>query len=384
MTAILFWCGLVVVSCLYITIPLVTIFADSFAVTVDQAAWTSSAFSLFYALGFLVFGPLSDRYGRKKIIVFGLLALTIVTPILGVLDSLPALIFFRGLQGITAAAFAPAALAYVVEMFPIEKRVTAIAFVSTGFLMAGIAGQVFSSFISQQTGWNSVFYYLGGIYFLTTILVAMFLPKQNAQKNSGGLLEPFKQMGTILTKKSLLFCYFIAVTLLLSFVGMYTAFGNFLTEEFQLDSGQILVIRSVGIIAMLFSPFAGRFVAKFGIYRVLRGAIALAVIGLAILGISNSLPFLVFMSVIFVAGISLTIPTLISLVGQLGGQNQGIAVTLYTFILFIGATLGPIIAVSILKTGSYLFTFETFAALLGIGFLVSFAIGHEKLEVSER
>ncbi|PLR87018.1 hypothetical protein [Bacillus sp. V33-4] len=70
---------------------------------------------------------------------------------------------------------------------------------------------------------------------------------------------------------------------------------------------------------------------------------------------------------------------MITLVGQLGGQARGIAVTLYTFILFIGATLGPIIAVSLLKTGSYLLTFESLALLLGIGLLVSLAIRPEKV-----
>lgn len=378
-TAILFWCGLVVVSNLYLTIPLVSIFADTFEVSATQASWTSSAFSFFYALGFLFFGPLSDRFSRKQIILFGLITLTIISPTLGFFDSLPVLITLRGLQGIAASTFAPSALAYVVEVFPVKKRVTAIGFVSTGFLMAGIVGQVFSSFISQQFGWNIVFYYLGGVYFITTILAALFIPKGDIQNKDGSLLATFKQIGTVLTKKSLLFCYIITVTLLLSFVGMYTAFGNYLSVEFNLRDQQILYIRSVGIIGMFLSPFAGRFVEKLGIYNVLRGGITLAVIGLAVLGISPSLPFLIIISVIFVAGISITVPTLISLVGQLGGQARGIAVTLYTFILFIGATLGPIVAVSLLKTGSYLLTFEILTILLGIGLIVSFAIRPEKV-----
>lgn len=65
MTAILFWCGLVVVSSLYLTIPMISIYAETFNVSVSQAAWTGSVFSLFYSIGFLFFGPLSDRYGRK-------------------------------------------------------------------------------------------------------------------------------------------------------------------------------------------------------------------------------------------------------------------------------------------------------------------------------
>lgn len=353
-------------------------FTNAFNVTAAQAAWTSSAFSFFYALGFLFFGPLSERYGRKQIILLGLISLTIVSPILGFLDTLSALIMFRGIQGVVAAAFAPAALAYVVEIFPFEKRVTAIGFVSTGFLMAGIVGQVFSSFISQQIGWNSVFYYLGGIYFITTILVAFLLPKGEIKNKDGNLLAAFKQIGDVLTNRSLLFCYIITVTLLLTFVGMYATLGNYLSAMFNLGTDQILYIRSVGIIGMVLSPFAGRLVSKFGIQNVLRGGITLAVIGLAALGISSSLPILIIMSVIFVAGIAITVPTLITLVGRLGAHASGIAVTLYTFILFIGATLGPIISVFLLKTGNYLLTFEILALLLCIGLFVSFVINPQK------
>ncbi|MDA1475178.1 MFS transporter [Bacillus changyiensis] len=374
MTAILFWCGLVVVSSLYLTIPLISTFAETFNITTAQAAWTGSAFSFFYAVGFLFFGPLSDRYGRKQMIVYGLITLTIVSPILGFVDSLPALTILRSVQGIAAATFAPSALAYAVEMLPLEKRVTTIGFVSTGFLMAGIVGQIFASVVSHQFGWQSVFYTLGGVYMVTVILVVLFIPKEDNPDKKGSFLAPFKQIVLVIKKKKLLSCYVITITLLLAFVGMYTTLGNYLSIEFGLGNREILYVRSVGIVGMLFSPFAGKLVTTFGIQNVLRGGMTLAVVGLAVLGISTNLPFLIIMSVIFVAGISITVPTLISLVGQLGGESRGAAVTLYTFILFIGATLGPIVAVWFLKTGSYLLTFELLALFLGIGLLVSFFI----------
>ncbi|PLR76158.1 MFS transporter [Bacillus sp. V3-13] len=375
MTAILFWCGLVVVSSLYTTIPLVSVFADAFEVTLTQATWTSSVFSFCYAVGFLFFGPLSDRYGRKQIILIGLGMLTVVSPIIGFFDSLSWLIALRAIQGIAAATFAPAALAYVVEMFPAEKRITTIGFVSTGFLMSGIVGQVISSLVSQYFGWNYVFYILGGVYLITTVLAAFFIPKGDVLQVKGNILAPFKQMGKVFIQKDLFLCYVVTITLLLSFVGMYTALGSYLSGPvFGLDSQNILYVRSIGILGMLVSPISGRLVTKFRIQTVLIGGLSLAVIGLAILGVSSNLPFLVVMSVVFVAGISITVPTLISLVGQLGGAARGIAVSLYTFILFIGATLGPVVAVGLLKTGSYLLTFEVLALLLGIGLIVSFLI----------
>ncbi|CAG5092097.1 Uncharacterized protein TXXE_17590 [Thermobacillus xylanilyticus] len=60
--------------------------------------------------------------------------------------------------------------------------------------------------------------------------------------------------------------------------------------------------------------------------RVLQAGLALAALGLGAAGFSSSLPVLVLMSIVYIAGISLTIPTMISLVGMLAGDRRGAAV----------------------------------------------------------
>lgn len=122
MTAVLCWAGMVVMSSLYVTIPLIALFSDLFKVSLAQSAATGSIFSVGFAIGCLLFGAISDKYGRKKVIFIGLLALSIVSFLLGFVDSLFWFVILRGLQGIAAATFSPVALAYVVEMFPVEKR----------------------------------------------------------------------------------------------------------------------------------------------------------------------------------------------------------------------------------------------------------------------
>lgn len=319
-------------------------------------------------------GPLSDRYGRKQMIVSGLIVLTVITPLAGLSSHLTVLIVLRAIQGLAAATFAPTAISYVVEVYPIEKRITATGFVSTGFLMSGIAGQVFASLVSEAFGWSDVFYFLGALYLLTAIVVILLLPKNIVPSSRGNKFDSFKQMGNLMKQKSLLLCYIVAITLFLSFVGMYTALGSYLSDAFHLRDQDILYVRCVGILGMLVSPFSGRLVAKFGIHAVLRAGLSLAVVGLAILGVSSNEVFLIAMSVVFVAGISMTVSTLISLVGIVGGIARGAAISLYSFILFLGATLGPIVTTSILTRNSYLFAFEFLALVLGIGLIASIFI----------
>ncbi|NWO14133.1 MULTISPECIES: MFS transporter [Virgibacillus] len=70
---LLFWCALVVVSAVYIVIPITDTLTSYFTISAQKASWISSIFSVFYAFGFLVFAPLSQKYGKKQIIVIGFL-----------------------------------------------------------------------------------------------------------------------------------------------------------------------------------------------------------------------------------------------------------------------------------------------------------------------
>ena len=375
MTFVLCWSGLVIMSSLYITIPLISTFTDIFKVTPTQAAWTSSSFSFCFAIGCLFYGPLSDRFGRKTVILLGLSILAVISLLMGLITDLSWLILFRGLQGAAAATFSPVALAYVVEVFPPQRRVMTIGFINTGFLMAGIIGQIFSSYISQHYGWNLICYLLGIIYVVTAFLILWFIPKSPVTHANTSIIAIFRQMGTILTRKSLICAYAIALPILLSFVGMYTALNNYLSSPvFGFTAQQILYVRSMGIIGMLLSPYAGQLVEKHGLFSVLRTGMVLSIFGLLLLGISTSLVSIVVSSILFIAGLAIFAPTVIAIIGRLGGSARGAAVSAYTFILFAGASIGPIFALNILKTGGYFLTFLALALCLCFGLLASFFI----------
>jgi MFS family permease len=75
---------------------------------------------------------------------------------------------------------------------------------------------------------------------------------------------------------------------------------------------------------------------------VVRGLL-LASVGLGLEAISGQLFILVLSSGIFVAGISTTMPSLITLIGSIASRSRGSALALYTFVLFTGASFGPIV-----------------------------------------
>ena len=157
-------CALLVLSQLYLAIPLIPVVRENFHVSQVAATWIASTFGFAYAFGFLVFGPLCDRFGCKVLLVPGLAMLALITVAVGASPSFEFLVKFRTCQGFIAATFAPIALVYVSEVLPTSTRAIGIACVSTGFLLAGIVGQVYSSIVIVTFGWRWIFWFLAIAY----------------------------------------------------------------------------------------------------------------------------------------------------------------------------------------------------------------------------
>lgn len=375
MTTILSWTGMVVMSSLYLTIPLISLFSDYFNISLAKAGFTSSVFSLGFALGCFFYGAISEKYGRKNVIVFGLFSLSMITLLLGLVNDFSFILLLRGLQGLAAATFSPVALAYTLEIFPNDRKVGAIGFISTGFLVAGIVGQVFSGYVSDHSHWHVIFYVLAAVYLITALLVVWILPKGALQNESKNIWAPLKRIGIIFTNRNLIFSYIIAFVLLMSFVSMYIILGAYLTSDsFSMKGQNLIYIRAFGIVGMVMSPFAGKLAKRFNVLFVLKMALCLSIISLTVMSFVSTIAGLTIISILFVGGIALAVPSLVTLVSQLGWNMGGIAVAMYTVILFAGTSVAPFISVYLIQTGSFTVAFLLLAATLSIGLVSALMI----------
>lgn len=375
--SLLFGAALLILSSLYVTIPLLPEFIRTFGISDSESALAGMAFSLFFAIGCLVYGPLSGRWGRKRVMVMGLAVLVIATACLGYAASFSAVVLLRCLQGAAAATFSPVALAYAGEVFPQDQRVTAIGFISSGFLMAGIFGQVWASALSASLGWVWVFRLLAVVYLVALLLLAVWLPPVQAGQGREGHSGKGRRWYVLLSNLDLLLCYGITLTILLCFVGMYSAMGSFLVRPpyFMSEMG-ILGVRTLGMFGMVLSLFAGRICRRWGLLPVLRTGLIFSISALMLMSFVQELWVYIAMSVVFVAGIAVVVPSLISLIGELGNANRGIAISLYTFILFAGASVGPVLTAYLLGMERQSLPFQVFAGLLAFGLLCSVFIRH--------
>jgi MFS family permease len=174
--AVLVSCALLVLIQLYLAIPLAPVLGEALeGGGAAAAAALGTAYALAYGMGFLVFGPVSDRYGRKPVLVPGMAALAVATAGLSAASSLPMVALLRSMQGLLAASFAAVALAYVGEALPPRWRSTGIGAISTSFLVAGILGQVYAQAVAQAFGWRWVFGFAAPAFAIAAIAIATVL-----------------------------------------------------------------------------------------------------------------------------------------------------------------------------------------------------------------
>jgi MFS transporter, YNFM family, putative membrane transport protein len=337
----LIFTGITIASNIYTLIPIYTDISIDLNISTSKAVLASSFFSFCYAIGLLMFGPISEKVGRKFIIVIGLLFSSITTILVGLSTNEWLLYLSRGLQGIALATFAPVAFSYTFDLFSTRPRTLVLALINSGFLMAGILGQLISSFISDLLSWEYVFFFFGLLYLVLFVTGGLLFPKQKVSTQTSQVI---KNMIRLLKKPPLLKSYFITFTLLLTFVAFYDGLTRYLTTELQVDSNGLFIIRAVGLIGAILSLFTGRLITLIGEKRTLLFGLCLTIGSLFPFLIITSQTAIAFLSILFVASISLLLPSIISFIGKNGGKQRGSAISIYSFTLLTGASLGPILA----------------------------------------
>ncbi len=337
--------ALCVVGELYIPISIIPLFIEKFRVSAADATWLISAFGFAYAIGFLMSGPLSDRFGRKVILTYGLLLLSLATCLVALSVTFKMLVMARIIQGLIASTFAPTALAYVHENFPDHLKGLIITLITTGFMLAGIVGQLYAQTIVHYFQWNAIFYILALVYFIfficsKAILVEITVAKQNSVK----FLSVYRSMLSHLRNVNLITAYLLSFFLLFTFVAMYTGLGPYLVKMFELNQEQLFWVRAAGGLGALIAPLFGRFIRGRGMYKVIFFGVILMMLGLVFVGIMHNMVLIVISTIFVVLGIAVTTPAIITYVGTCTQTSRGSAIALYTFILFAGASTGPLAA----------------------------------------
>lgn len=338
--------ALCVPSLLYLFLPVTETLSHLVTPQGHAVSLLTTFFSLFFAIGFLVWGPLSDCYGRNRIILLGLTILTLITLMISLSTNYYYLLVLRSAQGFFASAFPPVALAWIAENIDERIRHRAVSMISCAFLLAGTIGQWFGALTVHDSLIRTMLplavIYISGVL----IFYGVTRKKQPVQKKVTGttviLRTLLNKIPVIFSDIRLVRIYCCASVVLMSFVSLYVML-NAAKENLHVDVG---VLREITTLGMLTCLFSGIIFKKIRPNKVL-GIALLVMAGTLVLQymmvtwrIAQISVFLV-LHVFFAMALSLAIPAMITCVAMSSAQeNRGIAMSLYSCILFAGASVG--------------------------------------------
>src|SRR6202790_4354442 len=128
-------------------------------------------------IGALLFGPLADRIGRKKIIIFSTLAFGIGTLVTAFVQDVNTLLAIRFLTGLGLGGAMPNAIALTSEFSPHRRRATMVMVMFCGFSVGAALGGFLAAALIPQFGWRSVFLVGGVAPLLLVPILALRLPE---------------------------------------------------------------------------------------------------------------------------------------------------------------------------------------------------------------
>jgi DHA2 family multidrug resistance protein len=156
---------------------------------IDQISWVITAAVVASALGIPPAGWLTNRYGRRRVLVVSILGFAISSLLCGLAENLASVVVFRILQSLIAAPVVAVSQAILIDIFPEEERGAAFAFWSAGVLVGWVMAPSLGAYIAELQNWRVIFFVLVP-FSLIGVITSMAAPETIKLKS-----EPFDWFG---------------------------------------------------------------------------------------------------------------------------------------------------------------------------------------------
>jgi MFS transporter, DHA1 family, inner membrane transport protein len=228
-----------------------------------------SGYSFCAGISVLIWGPLSDVFGRKKCLLSGLAIFICGSLISFLANSFQMLLAGRMLTGMGASMLSLNTISYAADFFPYENRGWAMGSIFSSYFAALILGVPLGAWIGDRFGWNSVFGAMGVIALMLSCAVRWLLPPLAVQAGkssaTGSPIECIRRYISFLLKPGYLGALLSSLFASAGTMGFLAFLGMWLHDAFGISSSKIGTVFLVsGAAALLASPIAGSIADRIG------------------------------------------------------------------------------------------------------------------------
>ena len=345
---------------------LLVVLARDFQTTVSVTAILVAAFTLPYGLNQLILGPLSDHFGKLRVLLLALTGYTIFMTACGFAGDLTTLTILRACAGACSAGLIPTCLAYIGDSVAYEHRQVALSRFLTGVVLAQIMAGPIGGLFGELLGWRSAFLLLGGLGLMVAIAIGRRmtgLPETVAPQ------AVFSKQNYVLMLRDRPARLLLLVTVVegMALPGAFPFLAPYMTETFGLSYLAVgLILSAFGLGAMgytYFAPAMVRVLGEPGLVLVGGGIIAGS---LAIVLALDLWPLFILLQIALGLGYFMLHSVMQARATELLPEARATAVSSFVFMLFLGQSLGALAVGAVIAWCGYRVAFMLDIAAISV------------------
>ncbi len=308
------------------------------------------AFSLSSFLGSMVGGALTDRLGRKRMLLFGLVMSALTSLLMGVLNDITLFVLAAVLVGVMADAAGPAQQALVADLLPEEKRASGFGILRVIFNLAVVIGPLIGGLLAVQS--YLLLFIADAVTSLITAAVVYFAlqetwkPKIEEGKPQESMAQTFKDYGKVLRDSAFTWFLLTSALMVLVYIQMNTTLAVYLRDVHGVDERGFSYILSLnaGMVVLFQFPIT-RWIEKYRPLLVMAVGTLLYALGFAMYGFVGAFWLFLVAMVIITVGEMFVSPIGQAIVSRLAPEEmRGRYMAVFGFSWVIPFAVGPLLA----------------------------------------
>lgn len=356
--------------------PILPRIGEELLIGEELQGWLVTAYAVFLSIFALITGPISDKVGRRKVLLAGSAAMAGALALHAVADTFSTLLLMRAFAGAAGGMLSGAAVSYVGDYFPYNRRGWANGWVMSGMAVGQIVGIPIGIVLADEFGFRTAFLMFGATMVLATALIYFYVPQPDVRRDTERLTikRAISNYAELIVRPVVAAASAVYFLMFFS-IGLYIIYlPTWLENTLKVCGPEIASLFLVGGIAnVVFGPAAGRMSDRVG----RKPMIIVSCIGFSIIMVLT--PYVIdtmWLAYVFFAGamimVAMRLSPLQSLMTAIVSENRrGTLMCLTVAIGNLGFGIGGAVAgMAYIKYGYVSNTFSGAVAILIMAVLV--------------
>ena len=336
----LFSGGFATFALLYCVQPMMPLLSQEFAINAAQSSLVLSVATAMLAIGLLITGPISDRIGRKPVMVFALVCAALSTLASAVMPSWELVLATRALVGLSLSGLAAVAMTYLSEEIHPQHIGLAMGLYIGGNAIGGMCGRLISGVLIDFVSWHTAMLCIGGLALVAAVVFWKVLPESrnfrpqtlNPRSLLNGFVMHFRDAG-------LPWLFLEAFLLMGAFVTLFNYIGyRLLAEPYHMNQALVGLLSIVYLSGIYSSAQVGALADRLGRRKVFWASIVVMAGGM-LMTLASPLAMIIIGMLVFTFGFFGAHSVASSWIGRRALKAKGQASSLYLFSYYAGSSV---------------------------------------------